>query len=84
MANNDTEHNGGILSDLIRIIVLAWSLACLSLSYLGQVKAMDPTFAASMLTALLSSYGVSVGKTNGKKDDSNKLDVSKTTPPAKP
>lgn len=83
MANNEDQHSNGALSDFIRIIVLTWSLACLSLSYLGQVKAMDPTFAASMLTAVLSSYGVSVGKTNGKKDDSNKLDTSKTAPSIK-
>jgi hypothetical protein len=83
MANNEDQHSNGVLSDFIRIIVLAWSLACLSLSYLGQVKAMDPTFAASMLTAVLSSYGVSVGKTGGKKDDSNKLDTPKTAPSIK-
>jgi hypothetical protein len=83
MANNEDQHSNGALSDFIRIIVLVWSLACLSLSYLGQVKAMDPTFAASMLTAVLSSYGVSVGKNGGKKDDSNKLDAPKTAPSIK-
>ena len=80
MANQNEEHQSWI-SDFIRLIVLAWSLACLSLSYLGQVKAMDPTFAASMLTAVLSSYGVSVGK-NGKNKEEPKLESS-TAPAVK-
>tara|TARA_B100001758_G_C18348792_1_gene578567 strand:+ start:268 stop:519 length:252 start_codon:yes stop_codon:yes gene_type:complete len=83
MANNDAEHNGW-LADFVRLIVLTWSLICLSMSYLGQVQAMDPTFSASLLTAILSQYGVAVGKNTSKKDDSNKLDTTKTTPPAKP
>ena len=83
MANNDTDHNGW-LADFVRLIVLTWALICLSMSYLGRVQAMDPTFSASLLTAILSQYGVAVGKGNSKKEDANKLDVSKTTPPAKP
>ena len=83
MANNDAEHNGW-LADFVRLIVLTWSLICLSMSYLGQVQAMDPTFSASLLTAILSQYGVAVGKNTSKKDDANKLDTTKTTPPAKP
>jgi len=40
---------------------------------LGHVKAMDPTFPASLLTGTMASFGVSVGKGNGqkKKDDNN-------------
>ena len=83
MANNEAEHNGW-LADFVRLIVLTWSLICLSMSYLGQVQAMDPTFSASLLTAILSQYGVAVGKNTSKKDDGNKLDTTKTTPPAKP
>lgn len=70
---------GGWLSDFVRLIVLTWALICLSLSYLGQVKAMDPTFSASMLTAVLSSYGINVGKNNGKKKEETKPEETTTT-----
>ena len=76
--HDDADH-GGWLADFVRLIVLAWALVCLSLSYLGQVKAMDPTFSASMLTAVLSSYGINVGKNGGKKKEESKTDET-TTP----
>ena len=41
----------------------------LSLNYLGYVKAMDPTFPASLLTGTMASFGVNVGRANGKKKD---------------
>ena len=80
MANqhDDVDH-AGWLADFVRIIVLTWALVCLSLSYLGQFKAMDPTFSASLLTAVLSQYGVAVGKNGGKKKDDIKSEQT-TTP----
>lgn len=70
---NDThaEKDSTPLADFVRLAVLSWSIAMLSLNYLGYVKAMDPTFPASLLTGTMASFGVSVGKANGqkKKDD---------------
>lgn len=66
---NDThsEKESTPLADFVRLAVLSWSVAMLSLNYLGYVKAMDPTFPASLLTGTMASFGVSVGKTNGQK-----------------
>ena len=58
-----------LLGDFVRLAVLTWSIAMLSLNYLGYVKAMDPTFPASLLTGTMASFGVNVGRANGKKKD---------------
>ena len=64
-----------LLGDFVRLAVLTWSIAMLSLNYLGYVKAMDPTFPASLLTGTMASFGVNVGRSGGKKkDDSPKVD----------
>ena len=64
------DKGSSLLGELLRVVVLFWALACLSLNYLGHVKAMDPTFPASLLTGILGSMGVNVSKKNGnnKKD----------------
>jgi hypothetical protein len=53
----------------------------LSLNYLGYVKAMDPTFPASLLTGTMASFGVAVGKPGGqkKKDDNGNKQVAPST-----
>lgn len=80
MANqHDDADHASWLADFVRLIVLTWALVCLSLSYLGQFKAMDPTFSASLLTAVLSQYGVAVGKNGAKKKDDIKSEQT-TTP----
>lgn len=78
---NDThpEKDSTPLGDFVRLAVLSWSIAMLSLNYLGYVKAMDPTFPASLLTGTMASFGVSVGKGNGqkKKDEPKVEEASK-------
>lgn len=71
----DEEKDFSPLGDFVRLAVLSWSIAMLSLNYLGYVKAMDPTFPASLLTGTMASFGVNVGRSGGKKkDDSPKVD----------
>jgi hypothetical protein len=55
----------------------------LSLNYLGYVKAMDPTFPASLLTGTMASFGVSVGKANNgqKKKEDLSLEPSQKVKP---
>jgi hypothetical protein len=71
----EQEKDFSLLGDFVRLAVLSWSIAMLSLNYLGYVKAMDPTFPASLLTGTMASFGVNVGRANGKKkDDVPKVD----------
>tara|TARA_B100002019_G_scaffold110489_1_gene95049 strand:- start:1826 stop:2104 length:279 start_codon:yes stop_codon:yes gene_type:complete len=58
------------LSALVRVVILAWSAAILTLNYVTipglQQKQIDPTFIASVFTGTLATFGVQATK---KKDD---------------
>ena len=69
MANNSEEYQekeGICIADVVKALVLAWSAALLTVSYLGifpQMK-MDNTFVASLLTGAMASFGIE-RKSNG-------------------
>ena len=58
-------HDEGI-STLVRVIILAWAGAILTLNYVSvpwlPQKQIDPTFIASVFTSTLGSFGVDTGK----------------------
>jgi hypothetical protein len=65
----EQEKDGHVLADLVKLAVLAWSMAILTANYLGFFKqALDPTFPASLLTGTLSAMGVNV-RQNRKKEE---------------
>ena len=78
----DQESESTPLADFVKLAVLTWSIAMLTLNYLGHVKAMDPTFPASLLTGTLSSVGVNIKRANGKKKEEPTLKGE--TPTSKP
>ena len=59
------------VSTLVRVIILGWSAAILTLNYVTvpgiPQKNIDPTFIASVFTGTLATFGVVPAK---KKDDS--------------
>jgi len=59
------------VSTLVRVIILGWSAAILTLNYVSipgiPQKNIDPTFIASVFTGTLATFGVMPAK---KKDDS--------------
>jgi hypothetical protein len=69
MANTpDEQHEkeGVSMADIVKALVLTWSAALLTISYLGifpQMK-MDNTFVASLLTGAMASFGIE-RKANG-------------------
>ena len=58
------------LSALVRVVILSWSAAILTLNYVTipglQQKQIDPTFIASVFTGTLATFGV---QTASKKKD---------------
>lgn len=54
------------LSALVRVVILSWSAAILTLNYVTipglQQKQIDPTFIASVFTGTLSTFGVATAK----------------------
>lgn len=62
-------HDEGVAT-LVRVIILAWSGAILTLNYVSipgiPQKQIDPTFIASVFTGTLATFGVQTAK---KKDE---------------
>ena len=62
------------LSALVRVVILSWSAAILTLNYVTipgvPQKNIDPTFIASVFTGTLATFGVTPAK---KKDDSDSV-----------
>ena len=67
------------LSALVRVVILSWSAAILTLNYVTipgvPQKNIDPTFIASVFTGTLATFGVVPAKKDKKEDD--KKDVEK-------
>ncbi len=63
------------LSALVRVVILSWSAAILTLNYVTipgvPQKNIDPTFIASVFTGTLATFGVVPAKKD-KKDDGKK------------
>ena len=68
-AKQEQENDNSRLGDVIKVVLLAWAMAILTANYLGYVKAMDPTFPASLLTGTMTSFGVNIKRANGKKKE---------------
>lgn len=43
---------------IVRIFILFWSAALLTLGYAGKLSKMDPTFVAAVFTSTLASFGI--------------------------
>lgn len=43
---------------IVRISILFWSSALLTLGYAGKLEKMDPTFVAAVFTSTLASFGI--------------------------
>ena len=71
-------HDEGI-GTLVRIVILGWAGAILTLNYVSipglEQKQIDPTFIASVFTSTLVSFGVDTGKK--KKEEKEDKDLSK-------
>ena len=65
-------HDEGI-STLVRVIILAWAGAILTLNYVSvpwlPQKQIDPTFIASIFTGTLATFGVNPTKKKEEKED---------------
>ena len=57
------------LSNITQMIILFWSLSVISFAYFGNsTKQIDTTFAAGLLSAVMSNMGLQVkNSSNGKK-----------------
>ena len=65
----EPQQGNSILSNLVQMIILFWSLSVISFAYFGNsTKQIDTTFAAGLLSAVMSNMGLQVkNNANGKK-----------------
>ena len=77
---DDKEEQANAITTLIKIVVLGWSGAILTLNYVSipgiPQQKIDPTFIASVFTGVLASFNIST--TSKKGDGTYKLDEGKS------
>ena len=66
------------LSALVRVVILSWSAAILTLNYVTipgvPQKNIDPTFIASVFTGTLATFGVVPTKKDKKEEDKKEVE----------
>lgn len=64
------------LAEIVKVSVLSWSAALLTLSYMGYFQKMDPTFIASIFSGSLAGYGISRASDVNRKQKETKVEGS--------
>tara|TARA_S200000501_G_scaffold115174_1_gene108221 strand:+ start:429 stop:701 length:273 start_codon:yes stop_codon:yes gene_type:complete len=69
MEEKEEKEGLGLIGNAVQLVILAWSLAVISWSYFNPnpTRQIDTTFAAGLLSAVMSNYGLSIKKNNDKK-----------------
>ena len=78
MEEEETKDGMNWVSTGIQFIVLIWSLAVISWSYYNPnpVRQIDTTFAAGLLSGVLTQFGIDLkSKNNDKKKLQGKVDI---------
>ena len=82
----DAEEQAAIISTAVRITVLGWSGAILTLNYVSipgiPQQKIDPTFIASVFTGVLASFGIQTASKKG--DGTMKMNGNGNGTPAGP
>ena len=81
-AVDDKEEQLLILSTFVRLGVMIWAGAILTLNYgeipgYKQEQKIDPTYIASVFTGVLATFGVQAGNGKKKNGDSGSANISK-------
>ena len=81
-AVDDKEEQLVILSTFVRLGVMIWAGAILTLNYVEipgykQEQKIDPTFIASVFTGVLATFGVQAGNGKKKNGDGGSANISK-------
>ncbi len=69
MEDQEEKQGPGIIGNAVQLVILGWSLAVISWSYFNPnpTRQIDTTFAAGLLSAVMSNYGLNVKKATDKK-----------------
>tara|TARA_Y100000004_G_scaffold64742_1_gene72618 strand:- start:276 stop:545 length:270 start_codon:yes stop_codon:yes gene_type:complete len=76
MEEQEEKQGLGFIGNAVQIVILGWSLAVISWSYFGNsTRQIDTTFAAGLLSAVMSNYGLNVKKTTDKRKQNGNLNI---------
>ena len=68
MEEQEEKQGLGFIGNAVQLVILGWALAVISYSYFGNsTRQIDTTFAAVLLSAVMSNYGLNVKKATDKK-----------------
>ena len=68
MEEQEEKQGLGFIGNAGQLVILGWALAVISYSYFGNsTRQIDTTFAAGLLSAVMSNYGLNVKKATDKK-----------------
>ena len=68
MEEQEEKQGLGFIGNAVQLVILGWALAVISYSYFGNsTRQIDTTFAAGLLSAVMSNYGLNVKKATWKK-----------------
>jgi hypothetical protein len=85
--DNDFDWREEGISSLVRLIVLGWTGAILTLNYVSipgiPQQKIDPTFIASVFTGTLATFGVTPSKSNGGNGNNGNANSSQTVAKSK-
>ena len=75
-------HDEGV-STLVRVVILGWSGAILTLNYVSipglEQRQIDPTFIASVFTGCLASFNIQTSKKKEEKEPKKITDQTEST-----
>ena len=72
----EPQQGNTILSNLVQMIILFWSLGVISFAYFGNSnRQIDTTFAAGLLSAVMSNMGLQVKTSKNGKKKLNKVNI---------
>tara|TARA_B100000965_G_scaffold401015_1_gene423965 strand:+ start:43 stop:315 length:273 start_codon:yes stop_codon:yes gene_type:complete len=82
MEEQEDKQDSGRLESIVKVSILVWSAALLSLSYYEppsgkKIVDFDPTFIASIFSGSLAALGVQTGKNGRNNGNKEKLIVNK-------
>ena len=68
MEEQEEKQGLGFIGNAVQLVILGWALAVISYSYFGNsTRQLDTPFAAGLLSAVMSNYGLNVKKATDKK-----------------
>ena len=77
MEEQEEKQGLGLIGNAVQLVILAWSLGVISWSYFNPnpIRQIDTTFAAGLLSAVMSNYGLNVKKATDKKKLNGNLKI---------